>query len=262
MRTDNWGWRARFGILVIDKDPVAEAEFWALAPAGVTVHAGRFASPRPPGTDSYTDTARIVAESADIAQGLNFLGQMRLNAICVCFVTSSFFGGTGFDETFTTQATQTAHGTPVTTTARSIARALHALDVHRPYVVVPPWFKDEIMTAAGAYFASLGAEAARIDRFDPGVGWRDMKPWQMWDAGGQFEIRPDDVHQQVRRNVPANADAVVIAGSGFRAIDVIEPLEADLGLPVLTSNQTGMWECLRLAGVTAGVTGAGRLFAT
>jgi maleate cis-trans isomerase len=251
MRSGSWGWRARFGILVIDKDPVAEAEFWALAPAGVTVHAARFASPRTPGTDDYSKAAQLVAESPELHRGLDFLGQMRLDAICVCFVTSSFLAGPAFDDTFTERAGETAHGVPVTTTARSIGHALAAAGVRRPYVVVPPWFKDEILAAAQAYFTELGAPPDRVDRFDPGAGWRHLEPWQVWDAGGQFDIRPEDVYRQIRRNKPADADGVVIAGSGFRAIEVIEPLRADLGVPVLTSNQTGIWECLRLAGMHA-----------
>ena len=48
MEADTWGWRARFGILVIHKDAVPECEFWAMAPKGVSIHAARFQSPRRP----------------------------------------------------------------------------------------------------------------------------------------------------------------------------------------------------------------------
>ncbi|WP_027343218.1 maleate cis-trans isomerase family protein [Hamadaea tsunoensis] len=244
-----WGWRARLGILVIDTDPVAEAEFWSLAPPGVTVHAARFASPRTPGTDDYSEAARRVAESPEIRQGLAYFGRMRLDAVCVCFVTSSFLGGAAFDESFTATAVEVTGGVPVTTTARSVARTLSAAGVRRPYVLVPPWFKDEILVAADAYLTEHGSPPVRVDRFDPGPGWRDLKPWERWDAGNQFAVQPEDVYRQVRAQLPADADAVVIAGSGFRAVEVIEPLAADLGLPVFTSNQTGMGECLRLAGM-------------
>jgi maleate isomerase len=255
-----WGWRARFGILVIDKDPVAETEFWSLAADGIGVHAARFESPRQPGTDSYgDDPGRRVAETPGISTGLGIFGQMRLDAICLCFVTSSFLGGTKFDERFADLGATMAEGIPVCTGAQAITAAAAELRIRRPFVVVAPWFKDEILAAAVEYFAEAGMPPAAVHRFGLGAGWDAMPPWQTWDAGAQWSVRPQDLYRQVRGTIPEDADGVIIAGSGFRAIEVVEPLEADLGVPVLTSNQAGMWRCLRLAGVTAATGGAGRL---
>ncbi|MGE5830333.1 MAG: hypothetical protein ACM30G_18500 [Micromonosporaceae bacterium] len=263
MRPDNWGWCARFGILVIDKDPVAEAELWAMAPPGVTLHAARFESPRPPGSDSYgTDPARTVAESPDVARGLGFLGQMRLDAICLCFTTSSFFGGYGFDDGFIREASAKAHGTPVTTSALATVNAMRATGMRNPYLVMTPWFKDAIVEAAEKYVNAAGFGIAGVHRFDLGVGWRDMQPWEIWDHGGQWVVQPEEVYRQVRRTLPAGADGVVVAGNGFRAVDTIEPLERDLGVPVVTSNQACLWHCLRIAGTMTTTSGYGRLLST
>jgi maleate isomerase len=255
-----WGWRARLGILVIDKDPVAETDFWSLAPPGVAVHAARFESPRRPGTDSYgADPGRRVAESEDIARGLDVLGQMRLDVICLCFVTSSFLGGTAFDKGFCEGGSATAHGTPVTTAAQAITGAATALRIGHPLVIVPPWFKDAIVEAAGAYFSQAGLPPADIHRFDLGPGWADRQPWQTWDAGAQWEVREDDLYRQVKSKLKPGCDGVIIAGSGFRAVGAIAPLEQDLGIPVITSNQASMWQCLRIARVRTPIGGAGRL---
>ena len=260
MQTDSWGWRARFGILVIDKDPVAESEFWAMAPPGVTIHTARFESPRRPGSDDYgVDPARRVADSPDIARGLDFLGQMRLDAICVCFTTSSFFGGHRFDQTFVAEASRKAHGMQVTTAALAMTTAMRASGIARPFLVLPPWFKQEIVEAGQRYLADAGFEVTGLLRYDLGIGWRDMNAWETWDAGAQWIVRPEEVYHQVRRSVPAGSDGVVIAGNGFRTADAIAPLEADLGLPVVASNQSNLWHCLHLARVTAPVQGFGRL---
>lgn len=260
MESDSWGWRARFGILVIDKDPVAETDFWAMAPPGVTVHTARFESPRRPGTDYYgVDPGQVVAESPDVARGLDFLGSMRLDAICVCFTTSSFFGGFGFDDGFTKEASRMAHGVPVLTTAATMTEAMRETGVTRPYLVVPPWFKPAIVEAGERYFTDAGFPVAGLCRFDPGVGWRDMEPWEVWDNGGQWAVQPEEVYQQVRRSFPAGADGVIVAGSGFRSHEVIGLLERDLGVPVVTSNQSGLWGCLRTAGTAVPVEGFGRL---
>lgn len=255
-----WGWRARFGILVIDKDPVAETEFWSMAPPGIGVHAARFESPRLPGTDSYgADPGRRVAESADIARGLDVLGQMRLDVICLCFVTSSFLGGEAFDKGFGDSGSTAAHGTAVTTAAQAITDAAADLGVSRPFVLVPPWFKDAIIEAAQSYFTQAGLPPAGISRFDLGAGWAAAQPWETWDAGAQWAVQESDVYRQVRKELPDDCDGVIIAGSGFRAVGAIEPLEADLGIPVITSNQAALWQCLRIARVGATIPGAGRL---
>jgi maleate cis-trans isomerase len=52
---------------------------------------------------------------------------------------------------------------------------------------------------------------------------------------------------------------VFISCTGFAAIPIIEQLEADLGKPVVTSNQATFWAALRRAGLNDRVGGLGRL---
>ena len=55
----------------------------------------------------------------------------------------------------------------------------------------------------------------------------------------------------------------MIGGNGFRAVGVIEALEADLDRPVLTANQVLLWAALVAAGADpAVVDGYGRVFTT
>jgi maleate isomerase len=58
-----------------------------------------------------------------------------------------------------------------------------------------------------------------------------------------------------------DADAVFIACTALPTLDVLAPLEADLGKPVVSANQATMWGALRLAGVaTTGLEGRGALY--
>jgi maleate cis-trans isomerase len=258
--TDGWGWRARIGVLVITTDPVPESEIWAMAPPGVTLHSARFDSPRKPGSDFQGDHAAALAESPDIARGLEQLGQLRLDVICLCFGSSSFLAGAGFDERFCAQATKRAGGTPVTTAPLAMLDAMRALGITRPHLVSPPWFTATSYAAAERYFADTGHPFAGQVRFDLGSGWRDRETYEIWDLGGQWEVRPEEVYRQTRQSLPAHADGILIPGSGFRSLAAIEPLERDLGVPVVTSNQACLWQCLRIAGVHDPALGTGRLF--
>jgi len=58
---------------------------------------------------------------------------------------------------------------------------------------------------------------------------------------------------------PADADGVLIAGTGFRCVAILEALEQDLRRPVLSANQASLWHCLRRAGVQTPVAGYGNL---
>jgi maleate isomerase len=76
------------------------------------------------------------------------------------------------------------------------------------------------------------------------------------------DVSPAEVYEWVRKHTPANAEAVFIAGNGFRTIGVIAALEEDLGRPVITGNQVAFWYALHLAGVGAQVDGYGQVFRT
>ena len=57
-----------------------------------------------------------------------------------------------------------------------------------------------------------------------------------------------------------NADAIFVAATNFRAIDVIESIESDVGVPVITSNQVVMWKALRKLGIAEHPSGYGQLW--
>jgi maleate cis-trans isomerase len=57
------------------------------------------------------------------------------------------------------------------------------------------------------------------------------------------------------------AEACLLSCGNWRTLEAIEPLEAEFGIPVLTSNQTGLWQVLQMSGIpTKEVTGGGQLF--
>ena len=55
------------------------------------------------------------------------------------------------------------------------------------------------------------------------------------------------------------ADGVWITGALMPTVSVIEPLETELGVPVVSSMQSMAWRGLRLAGVDDKIEGFGRL---
>jgi maleate cis-trans isomerase len=79
-----------------------------------------------------------------------------------------------------------------------------------------------------------------------------------WVGGKRTGGEP--LYQQVRAACPREADGVLIAGTGFRCVGILDALERDLQRPVVSANQASLWHCLRLAGVRTPVGGYGNLF--
>jgi maleate isomerase len=64
--------------------------------------------------------------------------------------------------------------------------------------------------------------------------------------------------KQVARSA-LGADGILVSCGNLRSFEVIEPLETDTGLPIVTSNQAGLWQALRLVGVNKRLPNLGRL---
>ncbi|HEY8373457.1 MAG TPA: hypothetical protein VIL00_11995 [Pseudonocardiaceae bacterium] len=260
MRVQGAEWLGRLGILVIHNDPVPEAEIWAMAPRGVTVHTARFDSPTRTGAEYTGSHWRAMLDEPDVAHGLDQLGQIGLDAVCLCFASSSFFGGREFDEKFTAEARGLAHDTPVFTAGQAISAALRASGVSRPLVMLPPWFTEPTFRATTRYLSEVGFQIAALRQFDLGTEWSEVPRHRIFDRGGRWTVRVEEVYRQARELFPAGADGVLIPGSGFRSAEAIEPLEEDLGVPVITCNQACLWYFLRTTGLSDPVSGFGQLF--
>ena len=47
---------------------------------------------------------------------------------------------------------------------------------------------------------------------------------------------------------------------GLATMELIQVLEEDLGMPVITSHQASLWSCLRHSGIKDTLPGLGKLF--
>lgn len=255
---DNWGWRARIGMFIVANEAVPEAEWWAMAPSGVSIHAARVQSSAP-WARWQGDDASEVSLSEDLARGAGHFASMRLEAVTLGHTSSSIAGGSAWDEAAVRALTALLPDTRVTTNGLDCVAALGALDAQSPFLVFPPWFASETVAAGVEYFAAKGVNAAGHLQADPGRGWRDMAPQALYPQGLGFEQDVEHLFRQICRACPDEADSVLITGTGFRCVAVLDALEQALGRPVVSANQASLWHCMRLAGLPAHQPGYGRL---
>jgi maleate isomerase len=113
--------------------------------------------------------------------------------------------------------------------------------------VHPPWFDPELAARGAEYFGAQG--------FDVVLSEPAGLP------SDQRRIEPGELYDWLCAHVPKRADGVFVGGNGFRAVGVIEALEAALRRSVVTANQGLLWHLLRSAGTRERASGYGRLLA-
>ncbi|HTR86354.1 MAG TPA: hypothetical protein VMI56_17870 [Reyranella sp.] len=255
---DNWGWRARIGIFIVGNEAVPEAEWWAMAPPGVSVHAARVTSKSP--WAAWRADKSGVELSDDLMRGAKQFAAMKLEAVVLAHTTSSVVGGKGWDDaTAAALAAVIGSNTIATTNGTDTMAALTASKVKRPFLVMPPWYPDDTIKKAMTYYADHGFEPAGSLRYDPGPGWRDLPPNDLYAHGMGFAQQIEPLYAQIRAGCPDTADGVLLGGTGFRCVGILEALEQDLKRPAISANQASLWHCLRRAGVHDRIDGYGNL---
>ena len=168
------------------------------------------------------------------------------HAIAYGFTSSSYVRGAADDARLKERLERRTRGIPVVIPCAAAVTALTALGVTRLALISPPWFSAEMDQQGARYFQSQGFEV--VHSGPAGL------------PSDQQAIQPSELYEWVRTKTPKSAEAVFIGGNGFRAIGVVEALEEDLNLPILTANQVAFWQALALSGSRQPIVGYGRIF--
>ena len=249
--TDGWDATVRIGLLVPHADVGPESEFEAMAPPGVCIHAMRvpFGAIRSGGGMDPTiplEPVKRFAEPPELDDAAELLAAAPLHVIAYGFTSAAYVIGASAEADMVRRLEGRTRGIPVVTPCAAAVDALHALDVHRIAVFDPPWFDARLVGLGRAYYEDAGFDV--VGATACGL------------PSDQAAITRDALHRWIVDHAPADAEAIVVGGNGFRAVGTIAALEADLGRPVLTANQVLLWGALRAAGARLAVDRYGCVF--
>lgn len=236
-----YGWRARLGRINPSPETVGDEEWRRLCPDGAMVVSTRmFIESVDP--DGLTNMVKNVERAAQE------LATARPNVILMAGTAGAFNGGPGFDRELVKRI-EDASGVPGTTTMTAMLAALDALDVEK--IAVATSYIQPVDDALADVLRASGRELVAIQ----GMGF--LKSIDMGDLAPETNLR---FAREMLREAEG-AEACLLSCGNWRTLEAIEPLEAEFGIPVITSNQTGLWQALRMSGIAADeVTGGGRLF--
>jgi len=234
-----YGWRGKIGLIVPSTNTVNEPEFWRLAPPGVSIHSDRVLLLGNATQESYNAMADALGAAAQ-----------RLATAEVDVVAYGCTSGSivcPMPELLEQMGNHTK--TPAVATAGAVVAALKALGVKKVAVGTP--YVTFVNDAEKLFLEEYGFEVTSIHGLQLGETQEERR--------GIGRVPPEQVYRLARLVDRPEAEAIFISCTNLATIDVIHQIEADLGKPVVISNQACFWACLRLMGLPDRVEGYGKL---
>ena len=226
----------RVGLIIPSVNTTIEPEFAWLAPAGLSFHTARVML-------RETTEEGLRAMNADVGAASQLIASVSPDVVAFACTSGSFLEGTvGLRRQI--DAIAAIVGCPVVATSAALLDALRALGLTRIALATP--YLDSINRVEQRFLEENGIAVVAVEGL--GLSGKAIR-----------EVQPATVIDLVRRADRADAQAVFVSCTDFRAFEVASALEAALGKPVLTSNQVTLWAILAALGMPPRVAGSGRL---
>lgn len=231
-----YGWKARFGVAVPSANAVMERELNLMCPEGVSVHFSRMWL--------KADTKEEILGLYDkVKEAVELLSHVNPSVIAFGCTAGSLIKGLGYDREII-KIIEESTGVHATSTSTAVVEALRALEVRRVAVGSPyePWLNAKVKE----FLEANGFEVTATE----GLGI--IGP-EMSDLGAV------QLYSLARKALQRPADCLFLSCTGMPSATLIDGLEKDFGLAVISSNQATFWHMLRLVGIKSAVHGFGVL---
>jgi maleate isomerase len=143
-----------------------------------------------------------------------------------------------------------AIGRPATGAVSAVTAALKAFSVKTLLLMTP--FSTEMSTVIKNHLSNLGFNVYL------GPPFEDRKP------GAAVELGPEELFRMVEKAFRKNptAEAIYFQGATMDPLPIIQRLEDELGVTVVTSNQAMLWNVLSQLGLKFSLKGYGKLLSS
>ncbi|MEO8314280.1 MAG: arylmalonate decarboxylase [Pseudomonadota bacterium] len=161
----------------------------------------------------------------------------------------TFYKGEAFNQELCDRITA-ACGLRATTMSNGVIDALNTVGAKR--VAVATAYNEEVNSRLSVFLLEHGFEPLVIT----GLGIETMT-----DVDKVTQDYLIAFSERIYRLAP-EADSLLVSCGGFRTLEIIAPLEARIGVPVISSMPHGLWAGAKLVGLSGAATGYGRLLSS
>jgi maleate isomerase len=231
---------ARVGLIIPSSNRMVEQEMVRAFPDGVYPHITRL---RMTGLNRMGHDQLIPR----VEEATRALTDAKCDVVAFHCTANSMEEGQG-GEARILDAVKSSGARHATTTATAIRRALDALGARKIVLVTP--YSQAVTDHEADFLNEAGYEVLTAKGYElAGSDAYCATPPQVWRDRAIAAAHPD-------------ADVYFLSCANISVFSIIEDLEARLGRPVITSNQTVIWDALTRLGWTDRRGCPGRLFAT
>lgn len=224
--------------LAVDRASISDCRNWLAPFAGVEIYSTRVPMSPVATPESLAAMGDHLAAAAEV-----LVPGDRLDALA--FSCTSGLVAIGAERVHRILS-QVRPGVPVVTPIEAAVKGLRGLGVRRLSLLVP--YHAEAADLVAGHFAQAGFVIDRCSTFD---------------LDGDIQMNRLDAEALIRGAHAAlhpDSDGLFISCTGLRTSGIVARLEAELGVPVVTSNQAMSWECLHHSACPDKMRGEGRLF--
>ncbi len=145
-------------------------------------------------------------------------------------------------------AWESRYGIPMVTSGQNHVRAFRTLGVRK--LVGASYLPEELNAVFRAYLTDAGFEVLGMEGID--VPFADVP-----------KVPSSEIHRQLAAMFTRHpgGECLYMLGSAWKTLDIIDPLEASLGVPVVHALPARCWETQMRLGVRQPIPGYGRLLA-
>jgi len=174
------------------------------------------------------------------------LAAKGVDAIELLGTSLTFYKGEAFNQKLRETVTK-ASGLRATTMSNGVIEGLKAVRAKR--VAAATAYNDVVNDRLRAFLIEHGFEPVVVTGM--GIVKKDDAEKKPQNDILEFAAR-------VYKSAP-EADSILVSCGGFRTLELIAPLEARTGVPVISSMPHGMWAGARLVGLSGAAPGYGKL---
>lgn len=218
------GTAVRLGAVVPPANPAAEPELHALTAPAAVLHVARLP------VLAGDLRARCEGYGATYPDAVRAFGDLDLAAIGIAFTSATYRDGPEADAALCARLGGIA-GRPVATASLAVTEALRALGARRIALVSP--YPDWLTDWSRGYWAAGGFAVADVAT--------------MGDVFRAYDASEDELAAAIERAAPAEADVLLLTGTGAYTIGAIERVRAARPVTCLTSNLCLAWWLMRVA---------------
>lgn len=233
-----YGKRGRIGLIVPANNAVIEPEFWSVLPPDHAVHATRILA-----KGDLTPQA-IRRMEGDTEAAVEAIAATGVDVIAYCDMVTTFVMQAQWNES-RMQRFAEATGVPCISAWTALRDALGALDVRRLAIGTP--YPASIHALVPDFFRGHDFEVRSNATLDI-LSMRDVP-----------KVDAMRLRAFLRQLDLRDCEALVLLATDLPTFACIPAIEAEFGIPVLTSNQTILWRALSELGSATEVRNLGRL---